>query len=100
MWLKETPTSRPVQALFATGVECSISICSVVALLYAAFTGLFRAWLAGQAVSGWYLAIAVISTLQPFVRACTFCCATCGSARSSARVSEGARGFSPRLREQ
>ena len=66
MWLKETPTSRPVQALFATGVECSISICSVVALLHAAFTGLLQAWLCGQAFSGWYLAMAVISTLRPF----------------------------------
>ena len=67
MWLKETPTSRLVQVLFATCVECSISICSVVALLYPTFIGLFRAWLCGQNVSGWCLAMAVISTLQAFV---------------------------------
>merc|ERR1719327_1633504 len=38
-------------ALFAC-VECLASICSIIALVYAAFTGLFRAWLGGQAVSG------------------------------------------------
>ena len=67
MWLKEAPTSRLVQALFATRVERSISICSVVALLYPAVVGLIRAWLCGQAASGWCLAMAGILTLQAFV---------------------------------
>ena len=53
-----------MQALSASCVECSASACGVVALLYAAFTGLFRVGLRGQAVSGWSLAMAVISTLQ------------------------------------
>jgi len=61
-------------------VECSASICSIVALVYAGFTGLFRAWLGGQAVSGWCLAMAVISTLQLLACVCICCCASCGSA--------------------
>ena len=61
---RKMPTSRLVQALFSSRVECSASISSVVAILYAAFTGLFRAGLCGQAVSGWSLAMAVISTRQ------------------------------------
>jgi len=61
-------------------VECLASVCSIVALLYAAFTGLFRAWLGGQAVSGWCLAMAIISTLQLLACVCICCCATCGSA--------------------
>ena len=64
MRLRETPTARLVQALFLSCVECSASACGVVALLYAAFAGLFRVWLRGQTVSGWSLAMAVISTLQ------------------------------------
>ena len=67
MRLKETITAGLVQALFLSCVECSASACGVVALLYAAFTGLLRAWFCGQAVSGWCLAMAVISTLQPFM---------------------------------
>merc|ERR1719407_332236 len=39
-------------------VECLASICSIIALIYAAFTGLCRAWFGGQAVSGWCLAMA------------------------------------------
>jgi len=66
-------------ALFAC-VECLASICSIVALVYAAFTGLFRAWLGGQAVSGWCLAMAIISTLQLVACVCICCCATCCSA--------------------
>jgi len=61
-------------------IECLASICSIVALVYAAFTGLFRAWLGGQAVSGWCLAMAIISTLQLLACVCICCCATCGSA--------------------
>jgi len=68
-----------LSACFAC-VECLASICSVVALLYAAFTGLFRAWLGGQAVSGWCLAMAIISTLQLLACVCICCCASCGSA--------------------
>jgi len=66
-------------ALFAC-VECLASICSIIALIYAAFTGLFRAWLGGQAVSGWCLAMAIISTLQLVACVCICCCATCCSA--------------------
>jgi len=66
-------------ALFAC-IECLASICSIIALLYAAFTGLFRAWLGGQAVSGWCLAMAIISTLQLLACVCICCCASCGSA--------------------
>merc|ERR1719329_934653 len=61
-------------------VECLASICSIVALVYAAFTGLFRAWLGGQAVSGWCLAMAIISTLQLLACVCICCCASCGAA--------------------
>jgi hypothetical protein len=61
-------------------VECLASICSIIALIYAAFTGLFRAWLGGQAVSGWCLAMAIISTLQLLACVCICCCATCGAA--------------------
>jgi len=61
-------------------VECLASICSIIALVYAAFTGLFRAWLGGQAVSGWCLAMAIISTLQLLACVCICCCATCCSA--------------------
>merc|ERR1719301_277777 len=60
-------------------VECLASICSIVALIYAAFTGLFRAWLGGQAVSGWCLAMAIISSLQLLACVCICCCATCCS---------------------
>jgi len=66
-------------ALFAC-VECLASICSIIALIYAAFTGLFRAWLGGQAVSGWCLAMAIISTLQLVACVCICCCATCCTA--------------------
>jgi len=66
-------------ALFAC-VECVASICSIVALVYCAFTGLFRAWLGGQAVSGWCLAMAIISTLQLLACVCICCCASCGAA--------------------
>merc|ERR1719443_1467972 len=66
-------------AMFAC-VECLASICSIIALVYAAFTGLFRAWLGGQAVSGWCLAMAIISTLQLVACVCICCCASCGSA--------------------
>merc|ERR1719265_1814036 len=61
-------------------VECLASICSIIALIYAAFTGLFRAWLGGQAVSGWCLAMAIVSTLQLLACVCICCCATCGAA--------------------
>jgi len=61
-------------------IECAASICSIIALVYAGFTGLFRAWLGGQAVSGWCLAMAIISTLQLLACVCICCCATCGSA--------------------
>jgi len=67
-------------------VECLASICSIVALVYAAFTGLFRAWLGGQAVSGWCLAMAIISTLQLLACVCICCCATCCSSIIGAEV--------------
>jgi len=74
-------------ALFAC-VECLASICSIIALIYAAFTGLFRAWLGGQAVSGWCLAMAIISTLQLVACVCICCCATCCSALIGEEVYE------------
>jgi hypothetical protein len=61
-------------------IECLASICSIIALVYAACTGLFRAWLGGQAVSGWCLAMAIISTLQLLACVCICCCASCGAA--------------------
>ena len=70
---RKMPTSRLVQAPFFSRVGCAASISSVVALLYAAFTGLFRTWLCGQAVSGWSLAMAVISTLRLFALVLTCC---------------------------
>merc|ERR1719162_2297596 len=69
-------TGTIAAALFAC-VECLASICSIIALVYAAFTGLFRAWLGGQAVSGWRLAMAIISTLQLLACVCICCCASC-----------------------
>ena len=62
-----------MQAPFASCVECSASICDAVSLLYATFTGLFRAWLCGPVVSGWCLAMAVISTLRLFALVLTCC---------------------------
>jgi len=61
-------------------IECLASIFSVGALIYCLITGLFRAWLGGQAVSGWCLALAIISTLQLILCVCICCCATCGAA--------------------
>jgi len=66
-------------ALFAC-VECLASICSLVALVYCIATGLFRAWMGGQAVSGWCLAVVVLSTLQLILCCCICCCASCGAA--------------------
>jgi len=66
-------------ALFAC-VECVSSICSICALVYCIMTGLFRAWMGGQAVSGWCLALVVISTLQLILCCCICCCASCGAA--------------------
>jgi hypothetical protein len=66
-------------ALFAC-VECLASICSILALVYCCFTGLPRAWLGGQSVSGWCLAMTIISTLQLLACVCICCCASCGSA--------------------
>merc|ERR1719454_572606 len=66
-------------ALFAC-VECVASICSICALVYCIMTGLFRAWMGGQAVSGWCLALVVISTLQLLLCCCICCCASCGAA--------------------
>merc|ERR1719271_1285090 len=60
-------------------IECAASICSIIALVYAGFTGLFRAWLGGQAMSGWCLAMAIISTLQLLACVCICCCAACCS---------------------
>jgi len=65
-------------ALFAL-VECLGSICSLIALVYCIATGLFRAWMGGQAVSGWCLAVVVLSTIQLIMCCCICCCATCGA---------------------
>jgi len=61
-------------------IECVASICSIGALIYCLMTGLFRAWLGGQSVSGWCLALAIISVLQLCLCICICCCATCGAA--------------------
>jgi len=61
-------------------IECLASICSIGALIYCLMTGLFRAWLGGQAVSGWCLALAIISVLQLLLCICICCCASCGAA--------------------
>ena len=74
-------------ALFAC-VECCASICSIIALVYAAATGLFRAWLGGQAVSGWCLAMAIISTLQLLACVCICCCAPCCASILGAEIYE------------
>jgi hypothetical protein len=60
-------------------VECATNICSIIALVYTAVTGLFRAWLGGQAVSGWCIAMAIISTLQLLTCVCICCCSSCGA---------------------
>jgi len=69
-----------VTAMLVGCVECLASLCSIGALIYACMTGLFRAWLGGQAVSGWCLAMAIISTLQLILCCCICCCASCGAA--------------------
>ena len=56
---------------------CCDSICSVIALMYAAFTGLFRVWPSGQAASSGCLAMAIISTFQLFTIVRVGCCALC-----------------------
>merc|ERR1719235_958671 len=61
-------------------VECTASIFSIIALVYSCYTGLWQALLGGQAVSGWCLALAIISILQVLACVCICCCATCGSA--------------------
>merc|ERR1712224_319433 len=69
-------------------IEVAASICSVIALVYAALTGLFRAWLGGQAVSGWCLAMAIISTLQLLACVLICCRATCCSSLIGAEAYE------------
>jgi len=85
-----------VGACFAC-VECLASICSIIALVYAALTGLFRAWLGGQAVSGWCLAMAIISSLQLLACVC-ICCATCGCAACGAAIL-GEEGYNKYVNE-
>merc|ERR1719299_48670 len=85
-----------VGACFAC-VECLASICSIIALVYAALTGLFRAWLGGQAVSGWCLAMAIISSLQLLACVC-ICCATCGCAACGAAIL-GEKGYEKYVNE-
>jgi len=65
--------------LFAC-VECIASICSICALIYAFMSGLFRAWMGGQAVSGWCLMMVVVTVLQLVLCCCICCCASCGAA--------------------
>ena len=47
-----------------TDVECYVSTCSIIRLVYCAFIGPFRERLGGQVVSGGYLAMVIISTLM------------------------------------
>merc|ERR1719375_1824043 len=79
MGAEATGAAGGIAAACFACVECLASILSIVALVYAGFTGLFRAWLGGQAVSGWCLAMAIISSLQLLACVC-ICCATCGCA--------------------
>merc|ERR1719408_554441 len=64
--------------LFAC-VECLGSIASIASLVYVIYSGLLRAWLGGQAVSGWCLVLAVLSTVQLVMCACICCCAGIGA---------------------
>ena len=57
--------------------ECTASICSIVALVFVAFMGLFRAWPGCQAVSGWCLALTIISYLSLLARVGICHCAVC-----------------------
>jgi hypothetical protein len=68
---------RHREATIFACVECAASICSIITLVYAVLTDLFRAWLGGQAVSGWCLAMAIISTLRLLAYVCICCCASC-----------------------
>jgi len=45
--------------------------------VYFVLTGLFRAWLCDQAVSGWYLALTIISTLPLLLPFGVCHCAVC-----------------------
>ena len=53
------------------------SICSVIVLVYAALTYLFRTWLGGQAVSGWFFSLAIISCLSLLMPGGLCHCAVC-----------------------
>merc|ERR1719299_210132 len=86
-----------VAGAFFACIECLASICSIIALVYAAATGLFRAWLGGQAVSGWCLAMAIISSLQLLACVC-ICCATCGCAACGAAIL-GEKGYEKYVNE-
>ena len=63
-------------AIFARA-GCATSICSVVALVYCAFTGLSRAWRGGPVVSVWYLALAITSDLSLLAPVGICHCAVC-----------------------
>jgi len=61
-------------------IECCESIAAIGSLIYCIYTGLFRAWMGGQPVSGWCLVLAILSTLQLIMCCCICCCASLGAA--------------------
>lgn len=78
--MKDAEVEGGIAAALVGCVECFASICSILALVYACMTGLFRAWMGGQTVGGWCLAMAIISSLQLILCVCICCCASCGAA--------------------
>merc|ERR1719355_474211 len=56
-------------------VELLGSIAAIASLVYVIYTGLFQAWLGGQAMGGWCLFLAVLSTIQLVLCICICCCA-------------------------
>ena len=70
----------------APGFLIAASICGAVAFVHAASTGLFWKWPVGQAVSGWCLAMAILSTRPLLACVCICRCATCCSSAIGAEV--------------
>merc|ERR1719428_2328633 len=60
-------------------VELLGSLAAIGSLIYVCYSGLLQAWLGGQAVGGWCLFLAVLSTLQLVMCMCICCCAGIGA---------------------
>merc|ERR1719213_390911 len=56
-------------------VELLGSIAAIASLIYVIYTGVLQAWLGGQAMGGWCLFLAVLSTIQLVMCLCICCCA-------------------------